>query len=138
MRRSWLSVPRGAPPGTGPSLAALITRAEEHHGTREPQRFGKGAIEGIVAPEATNNAADQTSFIPMLALGIPGSPTMALMLGALIIHGIAPGPQLVTDQPAPLWVLIMSFWIGNILLVTLKVPLIGLWVRLLTVPYPIP
>jgi len=145
VRRSWMPVLRGtgvgaffgALPGTGPSLAAFIAYAVERRVTREPERFGKGAIEGIMAPEAANNAADQTSFIPTLALGIPGSPTMALMLGVLIIHGIAPGPQLVTEQPALFWGLIMSFWIGNILLVILNVPLIGLWVRLLTVPYPI-
>lgn len=90
-----------------------------------------------MAPESANNSADQTSFIPTLALGIPGSPTMALMLGVLIIHGIAPGPSLMTVEPALFWGLIMSFWIGNILLVLLNVPLIGLWVRLLKIPYPL-
>ena len=145
MRRSWAPMLRGsgigaffgALPGTGPSLAAFIAYAVEKRTAREPERFGKGAIEGIMAPESANNSADQTSFIPTLALGIPGSPTMALMLGVLIIHGIAPGPSLMTVEPALFWGLIMSFWIGNILLVLLNVPLIGLWVRLLKIPYPL-
>jgi TctA family transporter len=109
--------------------------AVEKRVAKEPERFGKGAIEGIMAPESANNSADQTSFIPTLSLGIPGSPTMALMLGALMIHGIAPGPTLMTDQPSLFWGLIMSFWIGNLLLVILNIPLIGVWVRLLTIPY---
>lgn len=143
MKRSWKPMLRGssigsffgALPGTGPSLASFIAYAVEKRSAKEPKRFGKGAIEGIMAPESANNAADQTSFIPTLALGIPGSPTMALMLGALIIHGITPGPGLMTEQPSLFWGLIMSFWIGNVLLVILNVPLIGLWVRLLAVPY---
>ncbi len=125
----------GTLPGTGPSIAAFMAYAVERRVAKQPERFGKGAIEGIMAPESANNAADQTSFIPTLALGIPGSATMALMLGALMIHGIAPGPQLMTDQPSLFWGLVMSFWIGNVLLVILNVPLIGLWVRLLMVPY---
>lgn len=125
----------GTLPGTGPSIAAFMAYAIERRVAKQPERFGKGAIEGIMAPEAANNAADQTSFIPTLALGIPGSATMALMLGALMIHGIAPGPQLMTEQPSLFWGLVMSFWIGNVLLVILNVPLIGLWVRLLMVPY---
>ncbi|MBP5979326.1 MAG: tripartite tricarboxylate transporter permease [Halomonas sp.] len=143
MQRSWRPMLRGssigsffgALPGTGPSLAAFIAYAVEKRSARDPSRFGKGAIEGIMAPESANNAADQTSFIPTLALGIPGSPTMALMLGALIIHGITPGPGLMTEQPSLFWGLVMSFWIGNIMLVILNVPLIGIWVRLLAVPY---
>lgn len=143
MRRSWFPMLRGssigsffgALPGTGPSLAAFIAYAVEKRSSKDPSRFGKGAIEGVMAPESANNAADQTSFIPTLALGIPGSPTMALMLGALIIHGITPGPGLMTEQPSLFWGLVMSFWIGNIMLVILNVPLIGLWVRLLAVPY---
>lgn len=143
IRRSWLPMIRGSSigsffgtlPGTGPSIAAFMAYAVEKRVAREPERFGKGAIEGIMAPESANNAADQTSFIPTLALGIPGSATMALMLGALMIHGIAPGPQLMTEQPSLFWGLVMSFWIGNILLVVLNVPLIGVWVRLLMVPY---
>ncbi|WP_192895693.1 tripartite tricarboxylate transporter permease [Arsenicitalea aurantiaca] len=143
MRRSWLPMIRGSAvgsffgtlPGTGPSIAAFMAYAVEKRSSKTPERFGKGAIEGIMAPESANNAADQTSFIPTLALGIPGSATMALMLGALMIHGIAPGPQLMTEQPSLFWGLVMSFWIGNILLLVLNIPLIGLWVRLLQVPY---
>ena len=125
----------GTLPGTGPSVAAFMAYAMEKRVAKEPKRFGKGAIEGIMAPESANNSADQTSFIPTLSLGIPGSPTMALMLGALMIHGIAPGPSLVNDQPSLFWGLIMSFWIGNLLLIVLNVPLIGVWVRLLMIPY---
>jgi len=143
MRRSWFPMLRGSSigaffgtlPGTGPSVAAFMAYAVEKRAAKEPERFGKGAIEGIMAPESANNSADQTSFIPTLSLGIPGSPTMALMLGALMIHGIAPGPTLMTDQPSLFWGLIMSFWIGNLMLVILNVPLIGIWVRLLTIPY---
>ncbi|MBV7563810.1 tripartite tricarboxylate transporter permease [Pseudomonas sp. sia0905] len=143
VKRSWMPMVRGSSigsffgtlPGTGPSIAAFMAYAVERRVAKQPERFGKGAIEGIMAPESANNAADQTSFIPTLALGIPGSATMALMLGALMIHGIAPGPQLMTDQPSLFWGLVMSFWIGNVLLVILNVPLIGLWVRLLMVPY---
>lgn len=143
VKRSWMPMVRGSSigsffgtlPGTGPSIAAFMAYAVERRVAKQPERFGKGAIEGIMAPESANNAADQTSFIPTLALGIPGSATMALMLGALMIHGIAPGPQLMAEQPSLFWGLVMSFWIGNVLLVILNVPLIGLWVRLLMVPY---
>jgi len=143
VRRSWRPMIRGASvgsffgtlPGTGPAIAAFMAYAVEKRVSPEPERFGKGAIEGVMAPETANNAADQTAFIPTLSLGIPGSPTMALMLGALMIHGISPGPSLVSEQPALFWGLVMSFWVGNVLLVILNVPLIGLWVRLLTVPY---
>jgi TctA family transporter len=142
-RRSWFPMLRGSSigsffgtlPGTGPSVAAFMAYAVEKKVAREPERFGKGAIEGIMAPESANNSADQTSFIPTLSLGIPGSPTMALMLGALMIHGIAPGPSLLNEQPSLFWGLVMSFWIGNLMLVVLNVPLIGIWVRMLTVPY---
>ncbi|WP_142846196.1 tripartite tricarboxylate transporter permease [Telmatospirillum sp. J64-1] len=143
VRRSWMPLVRGssvgsffgALPGTGPSVAAFMAYALEKRSAKEPERFGNGAIEGIMAPESANNAADQTAFIPTLSLGIPGSATMALMLGALMIHGINPGPNLIIEQPALFWGLIMSFWIGNVLLVIMNLPLIGLWVRLLTVPY---
>ena len=143
VRRSWFPMLRGSSigaffgtlPGTGPSVAAFMAYAMEKRVSKNPERFGKGAIEGIMAPESANNSADQTSFIPTLSLGIPGSPTMALMLGALMIHGIAPGPTLMADQPALFWGLIMSFWIGNLMLVILNVPLIGVWVRLLMIPY---
>ena len=98
-------------------------------------QFGKGAIEGVAAPEAANNAGAQTSFIPMLTLGIPSNPVMALMIGALIIQGITPGPNVVTDEPALFWGMIVSMWIGNLMLVLLNLPLIGMWVKMLTIPY---
>lgn len=125
----------GALPGTGPAIASFMAYAVEKRVSKTPEDFGKGAIEGLVAAESSNNSADQTAFIPTLSLGIPGSPTMALMLGALMVHGIAPGPNLVTSQPALFWGLIMSFWIGNVLLVILNVPLIGIWVRIISIPY---
>ncbi|KMK67645.1 tripartite tricarboxylate transporter permease [Puniceibacterium sp. IMCC21224] len=125
----------GTLPGTGPSIAAFMAYAIEKQVAKDPSRFGKGAMEGICAPEAANNAADQTAFIPTLTLGIPGSASMAIMLGALMIHGINPGPGLMTDHPDLFWGLVMSFWIGNLLLILLNVPMIGLWVRLLLVPY---
>jgi TctA family transporter len=125
----------GTLPGTGPSIAAFVSYAFEKRYSGEPGRFGKGAIEGVCAPESANNAADQTAFIPTLALGIPGSATMALMLSVLIIHGIQPGPTLMTREPELFWGLVMSFWIGNVLLLILNIPLIGLWMRLLLVPY---
>ncbi len=125
----------GALPGTGQTVAAFIAYALEKRTSRDPSKFGKGAIEGVVAPEAANNAAVQTAFIPTLTLGIPGSATMAIMLGALLIHGIQPGPALLTSRPDIFWGLIASFWIGNVLLLILNIPLIGLWVRFLQIPY---
>ncbi len=112
-----------------------MSYALEKRISREPERFGKGAIEGLVSAEASNNAADQTAFIPTMTLGIPGSVTMAIMLGALMIQGITPGPSLIAEKPDLFWGLVMSFWIGNVILVLLNIPLIGIWVRLLTVPY---
>ena len=145
VRRSWFPMARGSAmgsffgtlPGTGPSIAAFLSYAIEKRVADKPERFGKGAIEGIMAPEAANNAADQTAFIPTLSLGVPGSATMALMLGVLMIHGVAPGPTLINDEPELFWGLIMSFWIGNFLLLILNIPLIGVWVRMLTIPYHI-
>ncbi|WP_445467108.1 tripartite tricarboxylate transporter permease [Faunimonas sp. B44] len=141
--RSWAPILRGtavgsffgALPGAGGLIASFMSYAVEKKVARDPSRFGKGAIEGIVAPEAANNAADQTAFIPTMTLGIPGSATMAIVLGVLIIHGVTPGPKLVLDHPELFWGLIMSFWIGNVILVILNIPLIGIWVRVLTVPY---
>ncbi len=103
--------------------------------SKTPERFGKGAIEGVAAPEAANNAAAQTSFIPLLTLGIPSNPVMALMIGAMIIHGIQPGPQIMTANPQLFWGMIASMWVGNFLLVVLNLPMIGVWVKLLTIPY---
>jgi putative tricarboxylic transport membrane protein len=125
----------GALPGTGPSIAAFSEYMVEKKVAKDPSRFGKGAIEGVAGPEAANNAAAQTAFIPTLTLGIPGSATMALMLGALTIQGIAPGPQVMTQKPDLFWGLIASMWIGNAMLVLLNLPLVGLWVKLLQIPY---
>ncbi|MCG6121949.1 MAG: tripartite tricarboxylate transporter permease [Microvirga sp.] len=125
----------GALPGTGGLIASFMAYATEKRVARDPSRFGNGAIEGIMAPETANNAADQTAFIPTLTLGIPGSATMAIILGVLIIHGITPGPLLVTQQPELFWGLVMSFWIGNLLLLIINIPMIGLWVKLLSIPY---
>lgn len=141
--RSWAPMLRGSAigsffgtlPGTGPSVASFLSYAVEKRVSSTPERFGHGAVEGIMAPEAADNAAEMTSFIPTLSLGIPGSATMALMLGVLMIHGITPGPALTTEQPALFWGLIMSFWIGNVILLFLNIPMIGLWVRMLTIPY---
>ena len=125
----------GVLPGTGPALSSFATYLLEKKLARDPSRFGKGAIEGVAAPEAANNAAAQTNFIPMLTLGIPATATMALMLGALTMQGIEPGPQVMTSKPELFWGLIASMWIGNLMLVVLNLPLVGLWVRLLRVPY---
>lgn len=125
----------GPLPGTGPSVAAILAYANERKLSRTPERFGRGAIEGIAAPEAANSTAVQTAFIPTLALSIPGTPTMAVMIGALMIHGVVPGPMLVETNPDLFFGLVASFWIGNMLLLVLNIPLIGLWVSLLNIPY---
>jgi len=125
----------GALPGTGPAISAFSAYMVEKKMAKDPSRFGKGAIEGVASPESANNAASQTSFIPTLTLGIPGSGVMALMLGALTIQGIAPGPQVMSAKPDLFWGLIASMWIGNLLLVVLNLPLVGMWVQLLKVPY---
>ena len=122
-------------PGTGPTIASFVAYACEKKISRTPERFGKGAIEGVACPEASTHSSVQGDFVPTMSLGIPGDAVMALMLGALIIQGIQPGPQLMTEHPDIFWGLIASFWIGNILLVVLNVPMIGIWVKLLTIPY---
>ena len=116
-------------------LASFAAYTLEKRLSTNKAQFGKGAIEGVAAPEAANNAGAQTSFIPMLTLGIPRNPVMALMIGALIIQGITPGPNVVTDEPALFWGLIVSMWVGNLMLVLLNLPLIGMWVKMLTIPY---
>lgn len=125
----------GALPGAGTVIAAFLAYATEVRLAKDKSRFGKGAVEGVAAPESANNAAAQTAFIPTLTIGIPGSPTMSIMLGALMIHGITPGPLLVSDHPTIFWGLIASFWIGNLFLLVLNIPLIGLWVKVLQCPY---
>ncbi|MDE2457516.1 MAG: tripartite tricarboxylate transporter permease [Burkholderiales bacterium] len=125
----------GAMPGTGPTITTFIAYALERKIAKDPSRFGKGALEGVAAPEAASHSKTQVDFIPTMSLGIPGDVVMALILGALIIKGIQPGPQLITEHPDIFWGLIASFWIGNVLLVLLNVPMIGVWVKLLQVPY---
>jgi putative tricarboxylic transport membrane protein len=125
----------GILPGIGPTICAYTAYVVEKLVSKTPERFGAGAIEGVAAPEAANNAAAQASFIPTLSLGVPHGGSMALLLGALMIHGITPGPQVMTSHPALFWSLIVSMWIGNLMLVVLNLPLVGLWVALLKVPY---
>jgi len=125
----------GVLPGTGPALSSFAAYMLEKKVARDPARFGHGAIEGVAAPEAANNAAAQTSFIPTLTLGIPGSATMALMMGAMIMQGITPGPQVMSANPELFWGIVASMWLGNLMLLVLNLPLVGLWVRLLRVPY---
>src|SRR5207253_4315470 len=109
--------------------------AVEKKVAKDPSRFGKGAIEGVAGPESANNAGAQTSFIPLLTLGIPENAVMALMVGAMTIHNIQPGPQVMTSNPQLFWGLVTSMWIGNLMLVVLNLPLIGMWIKLLQVPY---
>lgn len=125
----------GVLPGAGATIAAFVAYGVETRVAKDRRRFGKGAIEGIAAPETANNAAAQGSFIPTLSLGIPGDAVMALMLGALLIHGVQPGPQLIGDHPEIFWGLLASFWIGNLMLLIMNIPLIGVWVRILSIPY---
>lgn len=125
----------GAVPGVGGSIATFVAYATEKRVSKDPSRFGKGAVEGIASPESANNAAIPTAFIPTLTLGIPGDAIMALMMGVFLIHGIFPGPSLITNDPELFWGLIASFIIGNIFLLILNLPLIGIWLRILLIPY---
>lgn len=127
----------GVLPGGGHVLASFMSYSVEKRVSKHPEKFGRGAIEGVASPESANNAAAQTSFIPLLTLGLPAHPVMALLVGAFIIQGITPGPNVINDEPALFWGLIASFWVGNLLLVLLNLPLIGLWVRLISVPYEV-
>src|SRR5262249_55938425 len=143
LKRSFPAMVRGTAigtafgilPGGGPTIAAFSAYSLEKKVSATPQRFGKGAIEGVAAPESANNAAAQACFIPMLSLGIPPNALMALMIGPMMVHGITPGPEIISKQPALFWGLIASMWLGNLMLVILNLPLIGIWVRLLQVPY---
>ncbi len=143
LRASWKAILRGTGlgailgllPGGGAILGSFASYTMEKRLAGPSSNFGKGAIQGVAGPEAANNAAAQTSFIPMLTLGIPSNPVMALMVGAMIIQGIQPGPQVMTQRPELFWGMIASMWVGNVLLVLLNLPLIGIWVRLLKVPY---
>jgi putative tricarboxylic transport membrane protein len=135
LRGTALGSALGILPGGGPTLASFSAYSLEKKISKSPGRFGKGAIEGVAGPEAANNAGAQMSFIPMLTLGIPSNPVMALMIGAMIIQGIQPGPSVMVEQPALFWGLIVSMWVGNLLLLVLNLPLIGLWVKMVSVPY---
>jgi TctA family transporter len=143
LRTSFWSILRGTGigsvlgvlPGGGALLASFAAYMLEKKVAKPPRMFGEGDIRGVAAPESANNAGAQTSFIPMLTLGIPSNPTMALMIGALMIQGIAPGPQVMTERPELFWGLIASMWLGNFMLLVLNLPLVGLWIRLLAVPY---
>ncbi|HUZ67790.1 MAG TPA: tripartite tricarboxylate transporter permease [Beijerinckiaceae bacterium] len=143
LQASWKPVLRGTVlgslfgimPGTGPLLSSFAAYAMERRLAKDPSRFGKGAIEGVAGPEAANNAAALTHFIPMLTLGIPAGASFALMLGALQIQGITPGPEVVTNHPDLFWGVVASMWIGNLMLLVLNLPMVGLWIRLLMVPY---
>jgi TctA family transporter len=125
----------GILPGGGAMLSSFAAYSLEKKASRHSAEFGKGAIEGVAGPEAANNAGAQASFIPMLTLGIPSNPVMALMIGALIMHGIQPGPGVMAEQPALFWGLVVSMWIGNVFLLVLNLPLIGVWVKMISVPY---
>jgi putative tricarboxylic transport membrane protein len=122
-------------PGTGPTIASFVSYAVEKKISRHPERFGHGEIRGVACPEASTHSSVQGDFIPTMSLGIPGDAVMALLLGALTIQGIVPGPQLISQHPDVFWGLVASFWVGNIMLVILNVPLIALWVKMLTIPY---
>jgi len=142
-RRAWPATIRGTIlgcilgvlPGGGAVLGSFAAYALERKVARDPSRFGQGAVEGVAGPESANNAGAQTSFIPMLTLGIPPNAVMAVMIGALMIHGIRPGPEVLEQKPDLFWGLIASMWVGNAMLVIINLPLIGIWVRLLRVPY---
>ena len=142
-KKAWGSVLRGTAlgsllgilPGGGAVLASFAAYTLEKKIAKDPSMFGKGDIRGVAAPESANNAAAQTSFIPLLTLGIPPNPVMALMVGAMIIQGIQPGPQVMSERPQLFWGMIASMWVGNLMLVVLNLPLIGMWIKLLTVPY---
>ena len=135
LRGTALGSVLGVLPGGGAILASFAAYTLEKRVSSTPERFGKGAIQGVAGPESANNAAAQTSFIPMLTLGIPPNPVMALMIGAMVVMGITPGPKVMSDNPDLFWGLIASMWIGNLMLIVLNLPFIGIWVKLLTLPY---
>jgi TctA family transporter len=137
LRGTALGAALGILPGGGALLASFAAYTLEKKVSRNSANFGKGAIQGVAAPESANNAGAQTSFIPLLTLGIPSNPVMALMIGAMMIQGIAPGPQVMTERPELFWGMIASMWVGNLMLVILNLPMIGLWIKLLTAPYRI-
>lgn len=143
LKASWKAVIRGTGiglflgvlPGGGAVLSSFVSYMIEKKLSKTPERFGHGAIEGVAAPESANNAASQTSFIPLLTLGIPPNPVIALIGGAMLIQGIVPGPEVITKQPEFFWGIVVSMWIGNLILVVLNLPMVGIWVRMLRIPY---
>lgn len=135
LRGTFLGSILGVLPGGGAVLSSYASYAMEKRLAKDPSRFGKGAIEGVAGPESANNAGAQTSFIPMLTLGIPTNPVLALMIGAMMIHGIQPGPEIMIKQPTLFWGVIASMWIGNLMLLVINLPLVGIWVQLLKVRY---
>ncbi len=135
LRGTGIGSALGVLPGGGHILASFTSYSIEKRLSKHPEEFGQGAIEGVAGPESANNAAAQTSFIPLLTLGLPAHPVMALMVGAFIIHGIIPGPNVIVNEPALFWGLVVSMWIGNLLLLLLNLPLVGIWVKMLTIPY---
>ncbi len=135
VRGTGLGALLGILPGNGAVLGPFAAYAIEKKLAKDPSRFGRGAIEGVAGPEAANNAGAQTAFIPLLTLGIPPNAVMALMVGAMTIHGIIPGPQVITKSPELFWGMVASMWLGNLMLLVLNLPLVGIWVRLLKVPY---
>jgi len=137
LRGTTLGSILGILPGGGAILASFASYSLEKKISRTPEEFGKGAIAGVAGPESANNAGAQTSFIPMLTLGIPSNPVMALMIGAMIIQGIVPGPNVITEKPDLFWGVVTSMWIGNAMLLILNLPLIGIWVRLMTISYDV-
>ena len=135
LRGTFLGSFLGILPGGGSILSSFTSYAVEKRISKHPEEFGRGAIAGVAGPESANNAGAQTSFIPLLTLGIPSHPLMALMVGAMMIQGITPGPRVITDQPQLFWGVIASMWVGNAMLIVLNLPLVGLWVKLLRIPY---
>jgi putative tricarboxylic transport membrane protein len=135
LRGTFIGGLLGLLPGNGAVLGPFASYATEKRLAKEPSRFGKGAIEGVAGPESANNAGAQTAFLPLLTLGIPPNAVMALMVGAMTIHGIVPGPQIITKQPELFWGMVVSMWIGNLMLLVINLPLVGLWVRLIKAPY---
>ncbi|MDO6723276.1 tripartite tricarboxylate transporter permease [Celeribacter halophilus] len=135
LRGSTLGSFFGALPGTGSTISSFLSYALERRVSREPKKFGTGQIEGISGPEAANNSASISAFVPTLTLGIPGDPIMALMLGALVIHGVQPGPMMLENSPDMFWGLVASFAIGNLFLLFINLPLIGIWVNMLRIPF---
>jgi putative tricarboxylic transport membrane protein len=135
LRGTFIGAILGILPGNGAVLGPFASYTLEKKIAKDPHRFGRGAIEGVAGPESANNAGAQTSFIPLLTLGIPPNAVMALMVGAMTIHGIIPGPQVMTKNPTLFWGMIASMWVGNLMLLVINLPLVGMWVRLLKVPY---